>query len=777
MTATSEIFSGLRSRSDRGIVIGAGTGSGKTLAFYLPALSQLAAAGTAGPPVIAIYPRNELLKDQLATALREVRGLRSAGSRTLAIGAYFGPTPFRSDGDPDTRAGWRRRGSSWICPFLTCPAVSNGGSCGGALAWERPAGRRTDPVNWGHLECQRCGGQVTSDELRLTRTAMQDQVPDILFTTTEMLNQQLSDGWSRHVFGVGARAAREANLVLLDEIHTYSGTSGAQVGYLLRRWRKLMDHSVTWVGLSATLANAATFFSDLCGVPPEFVTDIRPDPDDMKPQGSEYQLLLRGDPASQAALLSTSIQSLMLLRRVLDENESNPDGMYGTRVFAFLENLDLVNRLYRQLLSAEGRTPYGTPDQKGHVLAGLRVPEYAERYAPIGDEAEWDRDGQYWWLPEKLGFGTRSLQISRTSSQDTGVDQFTDIVVATSSLEVGYDDPRVGAILQHKAPRDIAQFLQRRGRAGRWQEQRPWTVVVFSDYGRDRLAFQSYESILDPSVPAKSLPLGNQSVRKMQAAMCLIDWAAARLGADGPQRWSERRIFARPDGDREQTQACLRLLGEVLDGGAAQRDLIAFVQSSLGLSQEETQSVCWEYPRSLMLEVIPTAYRRLSSGWSTVRSRDVIPGTDVIGRQPLPEFIPPTLFSDLALPEVEVAAPAGYDPAADTSLPVGMVLNELAPGKVTLRWAVQKVRGLWVEVPESGVLDLGAGLAPDGEVFTSVPTPDGLVPVVRPITVHPVHRSRISARPPMAGLDGNSLSGRSMRERNSPGQGTALWVN
>ena len=112
---------------------------------------------------------------------------------------------------------------------------------------------------------------------------MQDQVPDILFTTTEMLNQQLSDGWSRHVFGVGARAGREANLVLLDEIHTYSGTSGAQVGYLLRRWRKLMDHSVTWVGLSATLANAATFFSDLCGLPPELVTDIRPDPDDMKP--------------------------------------------------------------------------------------------------------------------------------------------------------------------------------------------------------------------------------------------------------------------------------------------------------------------------------------------------------------------------------------------------------------------------------------------------------------------------------------------------------------
>ncbi|MFD1547345.1 protein DpdJ [Nonomuraea guangzhouensis] len=734
LAATAEIFSALRSKRDRGVVVGAGTGSGKTLAFYLPALSQLAAAAT-GSRLIAIYPRNELLKDQLVTALQEVRSLRSSGSRLLTIGAYFGPTPFSSDGEPDRRGGWRKDGSSWLCPFLTCPATNGGINCGGALAWVRPPGRPASPVDWGHLTCQTCGGQVTSDELRLTRTAMQKQVPDILFTTTEMLNQQLSDGWSRHVFGVGQGQAPD--LVLLDEIHTYSGTSGAQVAYLLRRWRKLMSRPVTWVGLSATLANAAAFFADLCGLSPESIADVRPDPDAMKRKGSEYQLLLRGDPASQAALLSTSIQSLMLLRRILDENGVSPGGPYGTRVFAFLENLDLVNRLYRQVLNAEGRDPFGNPDRQGHVLASLRIPDDAARYAGISDEAEWDREGQFWWLPDKLGFATRSLQISRTSSQDTGVSQSTDIVIATSSLEVGYDDPRVGAILQHKAPRDIAQFLQRRGRAGRVQDQRPWTVVVLSDYGRDRLAFQSYETIIDPSVPAKNLPLGNQSVRKMQAAMCLIDWIAVRLGVDGSQRWSVRRILSKPGEKSGLVQACQQLLVEVLEGGAAQQDLFAFVQSSLSLSREETQSICWEYPRSLMLEVVPTAYRRLTSNWSTVQSREVVPGTDIVARQPLPEFIPSTLFSDLALPEVEIVPPPNYDPAAETSMPVGMALSELAPGKVTLRWAVQKVRGLWIEAPAYGVLDLDAGLASGGEVITNVSTPDGPVPVVRPVVIRP----------------------------------------
>jgi hypothetical protein len=742
LDAAAAIFAALHSQTDQGVVVGAGTGSGKTLAFYLPALAQLAAPGVPNPRVVAIYPRNELLKDQLATAMQEIRSLRAAGGRQLVAGAYFGPTPNVATSEPDHRGGWRKQGAAWICPFLTCPATDNGVACGGTLTWRRPPGQGSDRVNWGHLECQRCGDRVTPEEFRLTRASMQDEPPDILFTTTEMLNQQLSDGWSRHVFGVGSRARQAPNLILLDEIHTYSGTSGAQVAYLLRRWRQLMDSPATWVGLSATLANAATFFGDLCGLRPDSVADVRPAANDMTRKGSEYQLLLRGDPASQSALLSTTIQSLMLLRRILDENGAGSE-LHGSRVFAFLENLDLVNRLYRQLLDAEGRDPLGRPDAGKYVLASLRVPMDQGGHGPATDEPDWDQDGQYWWLPERLGFGTRSLQVSRTSSQDTGVAQLSDIIVATSALEIGYDDPRVGAVLQHKAPRDIAQFLQRRGRAGRLQEQRPWTIAVLSDYGRDRLAFQAYETILDPSIPSKSLPLGNQAVRKMQAAMCLVDWIAVRLGADGPRRFSARRLLARRDSaNAPHVQKCLGLLAEVLDGGPAQQDLANFVRVSLGLSKEETQSICWEHPRSLLLEAVPTAYRRLRSNWATVQARELKPDTDTVARQPLPEFIPPTLFSDLMLPEVEVAPPEGYDPAAETSLAVGMALNELAPGKVTLRWAVQKVTGLWIEVPSSGVVDLNAGIAPGGELVLHAPRPGGgTVPVIRPLTICPARPS------------------------------------
>ena len=59
----------LNAADDRaGVVVTAGTGSGKTLAFYLPLLAWL--SDNADPSeqrtvALALYPRNELLKDQL----------------------------------------------------------------------------------------------------------------------------------------------------------------------------------------------------------------------------------------------------------------------------------------------------------------------------------------------------------------------------------------------------------------------------------------------------------------------------------------------------------------------------------------------------------------------------------------------------------------------------------------------------------------------------------------------------------------------------------------
>ncbi|MEV8504472.1 protein DpdJ [Actinoplanes sp. NPDC051475] len=741
LKSTIEVFAAMAGR-DRGVVVSAGTGSGKTLAFYLPALAHLATrpASTRGVGVVAIYPRNELLKDQLASALDETRRLRAAGGRQIRIGAYFGNSPKGSFERIPHRT-WRRAAKGWACPFLTCPAVRGKDRCGGELVWLF-ADYDTAPRPHERLTCTTCGGVVADNEVVLTRNSMQQRPPDLLFTTTEMLNRSLSDGWSMHVFGVGPSAQNKPKLVLLDEVHTYEGTNGAQVAYLLRRWRRLLNRPTTWVGLSATLANADRFFEDLCGLDEGTVVTVEPDQDHLEPRGREYQVVLRGDPAQQTALLSTTIQSLMLLRRALDP-QPTPLGAYGSRVFAFCDNLDSVNRLYRQMLSAEGLTERGHPRRNGVALAALRMMRPVHGLGPVTDWDRRDGDGQHWWMPELLGFDGQGLRIGRTSSQDTGVRADSDIVVTTSSLEVGFDDPTVGAVLQHKAPRDVASFLQRRGRAGRTQTQRPWTVVVLSDFGRDRTAYQDYETLLAPDLPEKRLPMGNQSVRKMQAAMCLIDWVAYRLDVAARPRSSgrsARQVFIQPDArSSELRDEVAKVLTQVMNGGPERQDLMTFVAASLQLSPDELEAVCWEQPRSLMLDAVPTARRRLVSRWAAYVDGEVIPEREEwVNDSPLPEFIPKALFSDLCLPEVAIDPPPGYDQAANESIAVHMALNELAPGKVTMRWAVDRGLGLWIEPADDGApIALEDGLARDALVIGEVPGDDGALSLVRPLITAP----------------------------------------
>src|SRR5690606_16531286 len=98
----------------------------------------------------------------------------------------------------------------------------------------------------------------------LTRERLVESPPDILFTSAEMLNRSLSHRHVSKVFGVGTYGAPP--LLILDEIHTYSGPHGAQVALLLRRWRKLARARPHVIGLSATIADATRFMSELTGV-------------------------------------------------------------------------------------------------------------------------------------------------------------------------------------------------------------------------------------------------------------------------------------------------------------------------------------------------------------------------------------------------------------------------------------------------------------------------------------------------------------------------------
>ncbi len=467
LAAAGRLFLDIAEKASRGMIICAGTGTGKTFAYYLPALASVATIVERNlywTKLIAVYPRIELLKDQISEVFRLTRSLEGSmvksQRRKLRIGCFYVDTPKNVGA---IAKDWKvtRDGRGFVCPYLRCP------KCGESMIWPRTS--QMDET----LECEsrECGTQVSSEEFAVTREAMRQHPPDVLFATTEMLNRNISDSRYGSVFGVGG--VSPPRFMLLDEVHTYAGTSGAQVALLLRRWRHASGARAQFTGLSATLREAPKFFSTLTGIPESRVEEIVPGIP-LVEEGMAYQIALRGDPVSQTALLSTTIQTAMLMRRILDPGPRtaiNPSrGLYGSRVFAFTDNLDVTNRLYHSLLDAE--KPRFSPGHQplAALRSGLR-PQEKERF----------RNGQSWRMCEEIGHGrglTASLHVTRTSSQDPGVDFAADVIVATPSLEVGYNDEEAGAVLQHKAPRDLAGFLQRKGRAGRPRVMRPWTVVI-----------------------------------------------------------------------------------------------------------------------------------------------------------------------------------------------------------------------------------------------------------------------------------------------------------
>ena len=692
--AAKSILSGLSSKDSGGTLVSAGTASGKSLSFYLPAFLYLLSVPdhVAYAHVLAVYPRNELLKDQLRSTLEQCllvnSSMKAARGRCVSVGAFFGHAP-NDAAYLDTKWGresWPAQGSGRTCPYLLCPA------CGQSeMIWpdkDRANGQE-------RLVCldRRCGQVLESDEIRLTRSRMAEEPPDILFTTTEMLNRQMSSHQFRGLFGVGAKGT--PGLVLLDEVHTYSGVSGAQVALLLRRWRRTSKARPHFVGLSATLADAQAFFSDLTGVFSNRVQHVEPAVDEMEHQGTEYQLALRGDPVSGTALLSTSIQAAMLLSRIISPagQEDHAGGAYGSRVFVFTDNLDVTNRLYDGLRDAEGFWATKPNSREIGSLANLRNPSLAphiERWAA----------GQSWDLAEEIGHslahGTRS-KVGRTSSQDQGVDQRASVIVATASLEVGFDDPTCGAVIQHKAPRGPASFIQRRGRAGRGRSMRPWTVIVLSDYGRDRVAYQGWERLFSPVVVPRALPLENTYVSRIQAGYFLMDWVSARIPESKYTKTWDDFSGRKPPSFRKREY--IRQLHALLEQPAALAEFATHLGQALGLDQARTDDVLWNPPRPLVLEVIPTLLRRLDSDWKNADgTSDRSAGGR--GRSPMPEFVTPNLFDDLSLTELSIALDGAK---AEHMMRLRQGLAEFAPGRVSKRFAIDR-GGVshWVSPPTDG---------------------------------------------------------------------------
>jgi len=107
----------------------------------------------------------------------------------------------------------------------------------------------------------------------LYRDDMIARPPDILITNYVMLDWMLTKSNSRSIFTLSAQTMR---FIVLDEIHTYSGTKAAHIKYLLGRLCHHFTKRIVFTGTSATLMSKESAHERLRA----FVTTLFP----MKPE-------------------------------------------------------------------------------------------------------------------------------------------------------------------------------------------------------------------------------------------------------------------------------------------------------------------------------------------------------------------------------------------------------------------------------------------------------------------------------------------------------------
>ena len=217
----------------KNIIATTGTGSGKTECFLLPLLYDIfkekATTITQVSPAVRgliLYPLNALAEDQM----KRLRRSLSSGDaidyldthfqkQRITFGRYTGITPI-SGRPTDARKQKLRQEKESL-----------------ERDWKSAKGQAAKTGNEEYLYDIPNMDEGNGAEL-WDRWTMQDTPPDILITNYSMLNIMLMRDQEESIFTqtrdwLQANPARKFHLVI-DELHTYRGTSGTEVAYLIR---------------------------------------------------------------------------------------------------------------------------------------------------------------------------------------------------------------------------------------------------------------------------------------------------------------------------------------------------------------------------------------------------------------------------------------------------------------------------------------------------------------------------------------------------------------
>jgi hypothetical protein len=659
--AFNAIFNAWVGTGEERFVIAADTGSGKTEAACLPIIAGATLdflRSIVGTRAILVYPRVRLAANQAQRLARYLAALRQIeGAPHLTLGLQNGDVPSAwQHADPKVWEPTGRTGE-YQFPFFMCPEPR----CGAPLTIAAGADDAPDTLN-----CKGCGWRF--DGWIGTKQALRKTPPSLFLPTTESLHQWLNDSRYGKLFGDDGAPPR---CVLADEIHLYTHIQGAQVGYGLRRLLgrcALNGNAPIAVGMSATLGRPSHVWHQLVGGSEPLLIEPLPTERKPNPRGREYFYFVQPEVESRnrdVAGASTTIQAAMTLAHNMHRRHGSEGGFRG---IVFVDSIDKLKRLHGNYMDAE----------EGQCLASLRTRIYPDhpvtgntRRACCGDPLGCDlfRDGECWifaatdqrqWTASGPYVSGNSLSVARfpvysgSSARIETEIQRSDLVFSTASLEVGYDDPDMAFVYQHYAPANLASFIQRKGRGGRGNDDRPVTGVTLSIYSaRDSWYYRRPTALLDSRGFEVPLNLSNPIVARGQLASLLLD-LIARGEARGFQ--ADKRDGQLSDETiSEFAAACSRLFDDDPFTRLGYDNATAFVGD-------------------------------LTAKFGSFRVNE-----DARVRRARIGWVPRTLFGAADLPSIDIRVPIHSSEPVTKSEDIALALAATAPGNATRRWGNEEV--------------------------------------------------------------------------------------
>ncbi len=242
----------------KNVIAAVPTGSGKTEIFMIPIVQYCYEhRGEPGVKAILIYPMNALAKDQvdrLRKILWKLNKSLEEGGVTFAI--YTGDTPENVNElkDFETRSENCFLSEEEMEKF-DCPVYCD----------RNQIKYSSEDQN---LYCS-LNSNVSFPYQILTREEIRNNPPDIIITNyvqlEHILMRKKDADWLTNT----------VKFLVLDEIHTYTGSKGIDIAFLMRRLRDRIGNDVICIGTSATLSSfqdpterkqrIAKFASDIFG--------------------------------------------------------------------------------------------------------------------------------------------------------------------------------------------------------------------------------------------------------------------------------------------------------------------------------------------------------------------------------------------------------------------------------------------------------------------------------------------------------------------------------